>query len=424
MASELIVEPRRRPVEMTTTVPGSKSVANRALICAALADGESDIHNLPDGDDTSAMIAGLNDVGIDVSHTGTSAHVHGANGRIPGGSVWAGLAGTTSRFALALGACSSTGITVDGQPRLRERPIGPLLTALSDLGCEVAHNDGRLPATVHGPVGNHEIAIAGDISSQYISALMMVAPYFPSGLTIRITTPLVSRPYVDLTAAVMSIHGHSAIHVADDVVTIDAGGYAAVAHTVEADASSASYPLALAALLGGSVTVEGLGIASTQGDAVFVDILRQMGMGVEQTVSATRVSRDEPALRPVDLNLADCSDLVPTVAAVATVASGSTVIRGVGFIRNKESDRISDLGNLLRAFGADVDEEDDGLVIHGDPQRGLRPPHSNIATYDDHRLAMVAGILGSVTGGTTIEDADVVSKSWPGFWSALHDWTA
>jgi len=424
VSSKLIGEPRRQPIDARTTVPGSKSVANRALVCAALANGVSDLHNLPDGDDTSAMIAGLNNLGIDVTQSGSRAQVRGVDGRIPGGSVWAGLAGTTSRFALALGACSQLGVTVDGEPRLRERPIGPLLAALSDLGCEVSPRDGRLPATVHGPVVNHEIAIAGDISSQYISALMMVAPYFPSGLTIRITTPLVSRPYVDLTAAVMSIHGHSAIHVADDVVTIDAGGYAAVAHTVEADASSASYPLALAALLGGSVTVEGLGIACTQGDAVFVDILRQMGMGVEQTVSATRVSRDEPALRPVDLNLADCSDLVPTVAAVATVASGSTVIRGVGFIRNKESDRISDLGNLLRAFGADVDEEDDGLVIHGDPQRGLRPPHSNIATYDDHRLAMVAGILGSVTGGTTIEDADVVSKSWPGFWSALHDWTA
>jgi len=424
VASELIAEPRRQPVDVRTTVPGSKSVANRALICAALADGTSDISNLPDGDDTSAMIAGLNDVGVDVSHTGSRALVRGTKGRIPGGSVWAGLAGTTSRFALALGACSSTGITVDGQPRLRERPIGPLLTALSDLGCEVAHHDGRLPATVHGPVGNHEIAIAGDISSQYISALMMVAPYFPSGLTIRITTPLVSRPYVDLTAAVMSIHGHSAIHVADDVVTIDAGGYAAVAHTVEADASSASYPLALAALLGGSVTVEGLGIASTQGDAVFVDILRRMGMGVEQIVSATRVSRDEPALHPVDLDLADCSDLVPTVAAVATVASGSTVIRGVGFIRNKESDRIGDLANLLRAFGTDVDETDDGLIIHGDPQRGLHPPQSSIATCDDHRLAMVAGILGTVTGGTTIDDANVVSKSWPGFWPALREWTA
>jgi 3-phosphoshikimate 1-carboxyvinyltransferase len=424
VSSELIGEPRRQPIDVKTTVPGSKSVANRALVCAALGIGVTDLHNLPDGDDTSAMIAGLNNLGVDVSHTGSCTHVRGTNGRIPGGSVWAGLAGTTSRFALALGACSQLGITVDGEPRLRERPIGPLLAALSDLGCEVSHRDGRLPATVHGPVVNHEIAIAGDISSQYISALMMVAPYFPSGLTLRITTPLVSRPYVDLTAAVMSIHGHSAIHVADDVVTIGAGGYAAVAHTVEADASSASYPLALAALLGGSVTVEGLGIASTQGDAVFVDILRQMGMGVEQTVSATRVSRDEPTLRPVDLNLSNCSDLVPTVAAVATIASGSTVIRGVGFIRNKESDRISDLGNLLRAFGADVDETDDGLVIHGDPQRGVRPPRSNVATCDDHRLAMVAGILGSVTGGTTIEDADVVSKSWPGFWSALRDWTA
>lgn len=423
MASELIVEPRRQPIDVTTTVPGSKSVANRALVCAALADGTSDIVNLPDGDDTSAMIIGLNNVGVDVSHTGSRARIRGTNGRIPGGSVWAGLAGTTSRFALALGACSRVGVTVDGQPRLRERPIGPLLAALSNLGCATTHRDGRLPATVHGPTVNHEIAIAGDISSQYISALMMVAPYFPSGLTIRITTPLISRPYVELTAAVMDIHGHSAVDVADEAVTIGAGGYVGVAHTVEADASSASYPLALAALHRGSVTVEGLGTASTQGDAIFVDILRKMGMSVEQTVSATRVSRDEPALHPVDLNLADCSDLVPTVAAVATVASGSTVIRGVGFIRNKESDRISDLGNLLRAFGADVDETDDGLVIHGDPQRGLRPPQSSIATCDDHRLAMVAGILGSVTGGTTIDDANVVSKSWPGFWSALRKWT-
>jgi len=259
------------------------------------------------------------------------------------------------------------------------------------------------------------VAIRGDVSSQYVTALMLVGPYLPGGLDLSLTTQLVSRPYVDITAAAMGWFGADDVEVADRSIRVAAGSYRPTDLAIEPDASSASYPLAIAAVCGGSVRVPGLGLDALQGDARFADVLAEMGCAVERTHDDVRVSGAE-LLEGVDVDMADISDLVPTVAVVAAFAASPTRIRGVGFIREKESDRLGDLSAELRRAGVDIDETDDGLIVL--PSRN-RLHGARLATHHDHRLAMAFGVLGTAVDGIEIEDPSVVSKSWPGYWTML-----
>jgi len=371
------VEQLTGPVDATVAVPGSKSIANRVLVCAALARGSSTLTNVPDGDDTRTMLACLRELGTGVELADGHVSIAGAGPVWPPGerSLFAGLAGTTSRFVTALAALGSSPITVDGHPPLRRRPFGPLHDALMQLGATVSPRGaiGQLPTTITGPPTSGSVAIRGDVSSQYVTALMLVGPYLPGGLDLSLTTQLVSRPYVDITAAAMGWFGADDVEVADRSIRVAAGSYRPTDLAIEPDASSASYPLAIAAVCGGSVRVPGLGLDALQGDARFADVLAEMGCAVERTHDDVRVSGAE-LLEGVDVDMADISDLVPTVAVVAAFAASPTRIRGVGFIREKESDRLGDLSAELRRAGVDIDETD---------------------------------------------DASVVSKSWPGYWTML-----
>lgn len=415
------------PVDGAVAVPGSKSLANRALVCAALAHGESVLNNVPDGDDVTAMIASLRTLGVGVSRENsgpvvvTGAGAEGLRAGPNGGPVHidAMLAGTTARFLTAVAALGDRHVVIDGGPPLRQRPFAPLFEALADLGARVESlaEPGYLPVRVTGPITNQAVAIRGDVSSQFITALMLIGACLHDGLRIGLTTELVSRPYVELTAGVMQHFGAGPCAISDAQIAVPATGYVPQRFEVEPDASSASYPMALAAIVGGRVEVPGLGSNSAQGDQRFVDILAQMGCQVSVHGSSTTVSRDLGSpLHGVDLDLSDMSDLVPTVAAVAAVASTPTQIRGVGFIRNKESDRLGDLLHEFRKLGVDGDETDDGLTIRPSEQM-LRA--ASIDPHHDHRLAMAGAILGSRIGEVRIEDPDVVSKSWPGFWTML-----
>jgi 3-phosphoshikimate 1-carboxyvinyltransferase len=407
-------------LDATVPVPGSKSIANRALVCAALAVGTSELRNVPEGDDTMAMVSCLRELGLIVEFEGRSASIVGA------GPTWssephslhAALAGTTSRFVTALAALGTGPITIDGYPPLRRRPFAPLHDALVGLGVSVMAGErhGHLPVVVQGPPSSGVVAIDGDVSSQYVTALMLIGPYLPGGLRLSLTTQLVSRPYVDLTAAVMQRFGVGGVEVADDGVRVDPGVYEPAALTIEADASSASYALALAAVVGGSVTVTDLGERALQGDARFADVLGSMGCDVERSANSTRVRRGGGSLRGVDIDMVDISDLVPTLAVVAALADSPSRIRGVGFIREKESDRLGDLAAELRRAGVAVDETDDGLDIR---PSAARVHGARLGTHHDHRLAMAFGVLGSTVEGIEVEDPAVVSKSWPGFWSML-----
>jgi 3-phosphoshikimate 1-carboxyvinyltransferase len=269
---------------------------------------------------------------------------------------------------------------------------------------------------VEGPFdpGVDEVAISGDISSQFLSALMLVAPYQPNGLRFHLSSPLVSRPYVRMTAGVMAAFGVDGVEIGDRIISVPAGCYTARRFEVEADASSASYPLAAAAICGGRITVEGLGAGSMQGDASFCHVLERMGCDVEQTASRTTVRRTG-GLRGITVDMSDVSDLVPTLAVVAAFASGTTEIHGVGFIRAKESDRVGDLCAELRAAGVGAEERPDGLVVHPGEMRAAQ-----LGTHHDHRLAMSFALLGLGTSGIAVEDPDVVGKSWPDFWQMIE----
>ncbi|MGI9051831.1 MAG: 3-phosphoshikimate 1-carboxyvinyltransferase, partial [Ilumatobacteraceae bacterium] len=409
------------------TVPGSKSIANRALVCAALADGESQLRGVPDGDDTASMIECLGALGVGVSVSvgddAPVAVVAGGGGRLTGEAVQlhAGLAGTTSRFVTAVAALASGSIVVDGDPPLRARPMGPLHDALAGLGATITPGEraGHLPVTVRGPLSTGgRVELPGDVSSQYLTALMLIAPMLDGGLHLELTTPLVSRPYVDLTASVMAAFGMTDVAVDDRSVVVAQGRYRATAFTVEPDASSASYPLAMAAVGGGRVEVRGLLPSSPQGDVRFADLLGRMGCTVIDGVNGLGIERLRwHQLNGIDADLTDVSDLVPTLAAVAATASSPTTITGVDFIRAKESDRLTDLAGELIKTGARISVEAAGLRI--DPTDQLHG--AVLATHHDHRLAMAFGVLATAVAGIEVLDPGVVAKSWPAYWQVRDE---
>lgn len=421
MSDHLRVRTALGPVDASVDVPGSKSIANRALVCAALADGRSTIEGLPAGDDTVALVECLDLLGIAVELTAEGAVVDGRGGALLPGPLTlpARLAGTTSRFVTALAAIGSGPYVVDGDPPLRTRPMGPLHDALEQLGASVRplQAPGRLPVEIAGPATGGKVALAGDISSQFVTALMLIGPHLRGGVRIDLTSPLVSRPYVEMTGSVMAAFGGGTVRVTDDAIEVDEGRYVPTTYQIEPDATSAGYPLAVAAVAGGAIAVYGLTRDSLQGDARFVDVLASMGCGVEWSGAGVTVSRDVArSLTGVDVDMADMSDLVPTLAVVAATATSPTRIRGVGFIRGKESDRLGDLAAELAKTGAQVVVEDDGLLI--DPTSTLHG--ARLATHHDHRLAMAFGVVGTVVAGIEVEDPSVVTKSWPDFWQMLE----
>jgi len=431
------VRPAAGALAATVRVPGSKSVSNRALVCAALAAGRSVLADVAPGDDTEAMIDCLAALGAGIERTraGTDPGapapdlvLRGTAGElVPGPAVLpARLAGTTSRFVTAVATLGAGPYTIDGSAPLRARPMSELHDALVDLGAtlEPVERWGHLPVTVRGPLraarepGPAVVRLRGDVSSQFLTALMLIGPHLGGGLRIEVPTELVSRSYLGITAAVMSAFGVDGVEVGERVVAVPPGRYAGSTYAVEPDASSAGYPLAAAAIAGGTVHVPGLTPASSQGDARFIEVLGDMGCDVVATAAGTSVTRHGP-LRGVDVDMVDMSDLVPTLAVIAPFAHTPTRIRGVGFIRHKESDRIGDLCAELRRAGIRADEHDDGLAVRPGPPHAAR-----FETHHDHRLAMSLSLLGLVVDGVEVVDPSVVSKSWPGWWDVLDDLAA
>ena len=415
------ISPRFMPIEAVVRVPGSKSVANRALICAALAEGESKLRNMPDGDDTFALTTALTALGVRIQDLDDGGL------QIVGGLevgddivVDALLAGTTSRFLLALGALSTKGFTVTGQEALRQRPMAELVRALRTLGASVSpETTESLPLTVKAAENEnqmgHEVTVRGDISSQYISALMLIAPMLPRGLVINIDGELVSRSYVEMTASVMGAFG--ALTFIDRArIEISAEPYKGCDYVIEPDFSSAAFPIAAVAVAGGTVRIPQLLAASQQGDSKILDIASAMGLSVNRSDNDVIVSRDADAkLIAYSGDLSDCSDLVPAVAVMCTVADGVSDLDKIGFIRAKESDRLGDLATEMKKMGANISVLEDGLRIEGS-----RVFHSAIIDpHHDHRLAMALSLLGAKTTGVVVLHSDVVSKSWPSFWDDM-----
>jgi 3-phosphoshikimate 1-carboxyvinyltransferase len=408
------------PPKATVRVPGSKSLTNRALIIAALAEGPSSLTGALDSDDSRVMVDALKALGIPVEHDREKATiaVKGCAGAIPSkeAELYVANSGTSLRFLTAMVATARGTFRLDGTPRMRQRPVADLLQALNGLGSD-ARSDlgtGCPPVTVRAMGIDGGFAfVKGDVSSQFLSGLLMALPYARDMTTVEVDGPLVSKPYVEMTLAVMEAFGVRIANHGFKRFNVRPARYRGRPFAIEPDASAASYFFALAALTGGTITVEGLGTGSVQGDTAFVDVLEHMGCRVERTRSSTTVTGG--ALRGVDVDMNAISDTVMTLAVVSLFADGVTRIRNVAHIRHKETDRISALATELRKLGATVDEQPDGLLIV--PPARLQP--AQIATYDDHRMAMSIALAGLKSEGVTILDPACVAKTYPGFWSDL-----
>jgi 3-phosphoshikimate 1-carboxyvinyltransferase len=361
-------------------------------------------------------------MGVSVTTEGGVVVVEGGSlGRHPA-TVNARLAGTTSRFLTALGALRESPLTITGEAALRVRPMTPLHDALESLGFVVERQLGGhgLPVTVSRPVEGtigERVRLPGDVSSQFVSALMMIAPILPNGLIIELDGPKVSESYIQMTASIMSAFGVP-VSMTGSLVEVKHGAYRAGQFAVEPDFSSAAFPIAAAVIAGGCVRVPGLASASLQGDSRILDIAVSMGATVEVDGNDVVVSRSaDVEVAAIDIDMSDCSDLVPAVAMMCACASGTSTLNGIGFIRHKESDRLGDLATEMREIEARVDVLADGLVIHG--VDSLVAGRCN--THHDHRLAMALS-LGALTAQyVDVCDSDVVSKSWPSYWESMSD---
>jgi len=408
------------PVHATVRPPGSKSITNRALVCAALAEGQSILHGALESDDTRVMIDGLSRLGVAVRHDAATERidVSGCGGRLPAtqADLFTANSGTTIRFLTAVAALGHGHYRLDGVERMRERPIGDLVDALNSIGADVRSeaDNGCPPVLVRARgLAGGSVAMKGDVSSQFLSAVLLAAPYAASDVELQIDGPLVSRPYVDMTLGVMSAFGARVDREDYRRCHIAAGQrYRARHYTIEPDASAASYFWGAAAITGGRVTVAGLARGSLQGDVAFCDCLARMGCGVSEEADGITVA-GRP-LRGIDVDMKDISDTVQTLAAVALFAEGPTTITGVGHIRHKETDRIGDLARELRKLGAKVDELPDGLRITPGALRGAM-----IDTYHDHRMAMSLALVGLRVAGVVIRDPGCTAKTYPRFFEDL-----
>jgi len=409
------------PAPARLRVPGSKSLTNRALVVAALADGPSTLRGALDSDDTRVMVDSLRRLGVEVVHDADAAtiEVPGAGGVMPNdrADLYVGNSGTSLRFLTAMVAVGRGTYKLDGDARMRQRPVADLLQSLNGLGAFTRSDPGTgcPPVTVDadGLQGGFA-SVRGDVSSQFLSGLLMALPYAQGPTTVEVAGPLVSQPYVAMTLAVMESFGVHINNRKNRRFDIRPARYKGRDYPIEPDASAASYFFALAALTGGAVTLEGLGADSVQGDLAFIDVLEHMGCQVRRDAGATTVTGGP--LRGVDVDMNGISDTVMTLAVAALFADGVTRIRNVAHIRHKETDRLAALAAELRKLGAAVDEQPDGLVIV--PPARVAP--ARIATYDDHRMAMAFALAGVKAGGVTVLDPGCVRKTYPRFWDDLE----
>lgn len=396
------------------SAPPSKSYTIRGLMCAAIAGGESAIIHPLHSDDTEAAVNVLRGVGIGINQEESSWRIAGGTFQAPGVELFCGDSAATLRFMTAI--CS----IIPGKSRLvvgaslAKRPVEPLIRALRQLGVDCSAQGGLAPVTISGGrLRGGVVEIPGDISSQFISALLLVAPLAEEGVQIRLTTPLESKPYVLMTLECLKKFGITVKYPeALNEFEIARQMYKPARYEVEGDWSSASYFLALGAVSGG-VEVENLNPESLQSDKMMVDFLRDMGASV--TVEQKSVTVSGSGLKAIRADLADCIDLLPTIAALAAVAEGTSEFTGIERARIKESDRVAAMKEGLGRMGVKVKEESNKLVITGSRLKG-----ATIDSKNDHRIAMAFSTLGlQVAGDTTIDGAECVNKTFPQFWDIL-----
>lgn len=403
------------PVNFSMQPPGSKSITNRALLCASLAGGTSTLGGALKSDDTIVMIDALGQLGIEVAQNWDNSElsINGGQFKNHQATIEVKNSGTSIRFLTAALAVAGGKYRLQGVPRMHQRPIGALVDSLNQLGANVdAESVNGCPPVV---ISNDRLAggstkIKGDVSSQYLSGLLMAAPLASEDVVIELEGELVSKTYVDMTIEVMKKFGVD-VQAASDYSRFEIGksqSYSAVEYLIEPDASAASYFWAAAAICGGTATVTGLNRNSLQGDVGFVECLRKMGC--EVNFESNQISVTGPAKVGIDIDMSDISDTAQTLAVVALGVEGSTRIRGIAHNRVKETDRIGNLAIELRKLGAEVEEHEDGLTITPGTLRS-----AEIDTYDDHRMAMSLALAGLRQSGVIIRAPGCVSKTYPNY---------
>jgi 3-phosphoshikimate 1-carboxyvinyltransferase len=405
------------PVALRLAAPASKSVTNRALLCAALADGSSRLLGAAASDDAQAMAAALSLLGARVDTA--SWTVTGTGGRLvsPTRPLDARLSGTTMRFLAAAATLTPAGATVTGQAPLLRRPVGPLVAALRALGAELQDEGGRPPVTAAGGgLDGGRATVDAGASSQFASAVLLVAPYARRSVVLT-AERLGAAAYVALTAELMGQFGAVVEPAGPAAWRVEAGHpYRATDLAVEYDASAAAHLLALAAATGGRVTVTNATPGTLQPDAAVVDLLAAMGATVTRHGRELTV-RGPEVLGPVDADLAGMPDQVTTVAALAALARGRSRLRGVAIARGHETDRLAALAAELAKLGVAVTELPDELVVDGAGPDRLRP--ARLATWGDHRMAMALAAVAARVPGVVLEDPGCVAKTYPRFWDDL-----
>jgi 3-phosphoshikimate 1-carboxyvinyltransferase len=408
-------------VNATVRVPGSKSYTQRALVIASLAEGKSTLRNILVSDDTQHLMEALRYLGAGIVSSGDEVIVTGTGGRVcnPERELYLGNNGTALRFLISVAALGSGDITLTGDRRLCERPVLPLLEGLRSLGVSSTcrHTEGFPPVTVHGGSLRGGRVVFQDIeSSQYVSSVLIAAPHASGEVEVEIRGTAVSRPYVEMTQAVMKVFGVPVEKRNENLFAVKGGQrYRGCRYLVEGDLSSASYFFLAAALCGGTVRVMNTNFWTHQGDVRFLTHLKELGCGVAATDQWIEVSGGKLAEGDFTVSMEDLPDMVPTLAVLAAVRPGRTIIRNVAHLRIKESNRLEALVMELTKTGIQAEELEDGIVITGGTPHG-----AEIETYNDHRIAMSFAMLGLSVPGMRIRNPGCVGKSFPGFWEELE----
>ena len=434
----MLILPIPHPLSATVRVPGSKSLTNRALLIASLANGTTRLTNALFSDDSRYFAKALQTLGFDIQldEANHEMTVTGLGGIIPASNaeLFIGNAGTAARFLSAFLTLGNGEYILDGDARMRERPIGDLVDSLTQLGARIEpfhnsefriHNSKICPPIkiIASGLPGGKTQIAGDISSQFLSALLMVAPYAKTPIEIELATDLNSKPYVNMTISIMRDFGVEVQRIGYQFFPIPITNYQlsrsipvgpSTNYPIESDATAASYFFAASAICGGTVKVENISRKSVQGDIAFLDVLTQMGCTVTETNNHLLIT-NYSLLRGLDVDMRDIPDTAQTLAAIAPFASSPTRIRGIASARVKETDRVHATCTELARLGVRVEEHEDGMTIY--PCEKFIP--ATIQTYNDHRMAMAFSLIGLRVPGVTIENPACVSKTFPGFFEVL-----
>jgi 3-phosphoshikimate 1-carboxyvinyltransferase len=409
-------------LEATVRIPGSKSYTQRAMVIAALAEGESLLRDTLLSEDTRILAAALGNLGAGIQSHETGMVIYGNGGRLarPPREIHLGNNGTAMRLLAGVASLGDGPVVLTGDPRLRERPMKPLLDALGALGVDVrtADDGGYPPVTIRGgrPRGG-EVILRDIESSQYVSAILIAAPFADKDTAVIVEGRIPSLPYIALTVETMEAFGAKVAVTGPGRFVVKSGQrYRGREYRIEGDVSSASYFFLAAALTRGRVRVENINPRTRQGDIGFLTLLERLGCRVRRGENDVEIEGVELPEGEMTFDLGSMPDMVPTLAVLSALRPGRSIIRNVAHLRFKESDRLAALVSELRKTGVAADQIADGIAVRGGTPRGAA-----IATYDDHRIAMSFAVLGLAVPGMIIEGEECVKKSFPGFWDTLKE---